>query len=176
MKFLAATATAVILLLGCTERQPTVVFDEALAKRVTALEERETKRMIARLVDRAQDREMWGTDEVMFSAQGSDGFLKVAAVSGLVLVQLEKVEPYLEGYHVHFRIGNPTMADIAGISGQLKWGPKNGDLHSKKFESPVTLRAGYWTSLRLTTDAVTKGEFERVGMAPEFKMIRLRSE
>lgn len=176
MNFWAASASVAILLMGCTERQPPAVVDEALEKRVTALEDRETKRMIARLVDRAQDREMWGTDEVMFPAQGSDGFLKVAAVSGLILVQLEKVEPYLEGYHVHFRIGNPTMADIAGLSGQLKWGSKNGDLHSKKFDSPVTLRAGYWTSLRLTTDAVPKGEFERVGMTPEFKMIRLRSE
>jgi hypothetical protein len=44
--------------------------------------------------------------------------------SGYLLVSLQDVKPYANGYKATFHFGNPLQVTLAGADVELKWGPK----------------------------------------------------
>ncbi len=164
---------AALAVSGCTRNEPSGSASADIAAKFAELEAAQADRLIRYLRDKGDDRVRWGSDEASFTVLDPGGFKRVAAITGIVMVQLEKVEPYMDGYNVYFRVGNPSTADIAGVAGELKWGKAGQTRNTKSFDVPATFRAGHWTTLKLTTGAVQKGDFEEVGIAPKFESIRL---
>ena len=51
-------------------------------------------------------------------------FIRIDSLSGFsLLVSLEDVTPYLDGYRVKLEIGNPTTAVYVGYKMTVEWGP-----------------------------------------------------
>jgi hypothetical protein len=69
--------------------------------------------------------------------------------AGFLLVSLGKVEPYLDGYKVELRIGNPHQMDFKGFEVIASWGPR-------KMPSPGTVSIAEWLKkLRTQTFSFT---------------------
>jgi hypothetical protein len=124
-------------------------------------------------------RKLEGTAE--FDPQDPRRFQVVKAPVGNILFVLEKLEPYLDGYTVTFRLGNPTSAALNGVKGQIGWGPlfdiKNVDtfaLTDKPFEDATNFPPGSWTYLKVNIAPATAAQTRRISITPVFESLSLR--
>jgi len=66
-----------------------------------------------------------------------DKYSRTETGAGFLLMSLGKVEPYLDGYKVELRIGNPHQMDFKGFEVIASWGPR-------KMPSPGTVSIAEW--------------------------------
>lgn len=122
-------------------------------------------------------------ESVWFDPQDDKAYLPVKSPAGPVLVILERVEPYLDGFTVSMRIGNPTSANFSGMEATVKWGRKfdaqKGEDFNKISEKKITLKdfmpAGAWTTVKFNVGPATADGVRRIGFAPVFNSLQLRS-
>lgn len=120
---------------------------------------------------------------VWFDPQDDKAYQSVNGPAGPILVILEKVEPYLDGFTVQMRLGNPTSAGYTGLSATAKWGrkydPRKDSEHNKVDDKKVELKdflaPGSWTSVKFNIAPATADQVRRIGFAPVFNTIQLRN-
>ncbi len=116
-----------------------------------------------------------------FDPQAPKAYARVRAPSGALLIRLEKMEPYLDGFVVTFMVGNPTTATFAGAEGEVSWGQqidwkdlKTLQSQSMKFKVQDRFPPGVWTPLKINI-APAKPEFaRRITITPTFDIIAMR--
>jgi hypothetical protein len=190
---LIATVVAAFLLVACqpnTTAAPTasptptavappdaVALNAALETRVKALEDK----VMALQVDKTM-RELRDVNVAWFDPQEAKKYIPVKSPAGPVLLVLENVEPYLDGFKVTLRLGNPTSAGLSGIKGKITWGrafdPKNPSQdpqsQTKQFDDPTFFPAGAWTYLSINIGPATANQARLIGVEPEFNQVSLR--
>jgi outer membrane murein-binding lipoprotein Lpp len=120
---------------------------------------------------------------VTFDPRDAAGYSNVASPVGVLLVKLEKVEPYLDGYNLTFLIGNPTAARLSGVSGVVKWGEEIdwNDIKSfervseKRFDSPIDFHSGAWTPVKMTIGPAKPAQIRRIIFEPVFNSVYMRA-
>ena len=120
---------------------------------------------------------------VTFDPRDAAGYLNVASPVGVLLVKLEKVEPYLDGYNLTFLIGNPTAARLSGVSGVVKWGeeidwndPKSFErVTEKKFEMPIDFHSAAWTPIKISIGPAKPAQIRRIIFEPVFNSVYMRA-
>lgn len=121
--------------------------------------------------------------EVWFDPQDDKGYQAVSAPAGSMLVVLEKVEPYLDGFTVRMKLGNPSSAGYSGFKASVQWGRKfdldkseeHNRLAQKNIDSREFLAPGSWTIVTFNVAPATPEQVRRIGFAPTFDSIQLRS-
>jgi hypothetical protein len=118
-------------------------------------------------------------------ASGSVGFLDAStphnyidlrASNGLPLfVAIESVEPYLDGFKLNVKLGNPNYATIYGCV--LKIGPAKTDKSPKKAVSvnlSETLRAGSWTYADFVLPGTTPAQLKNLEISISVSTVGLK--
>lgn len=169
---------ALILVSGCSEQAKPVAVDTQLAEKLAALEEKVLKLQSDQFMASLE-----GPQEIVwFDPQDDKKYQPVRGPAGPILVILEKVEPYLDGFTVHMRLGNPSAAGYTGFTADVKWGRqfvlgKEADyykLTDKKIEAKEYLAPGSWTTVKFNVAPATADQVRRIGFAPLFNSLSLR--
>jgi len=100
------------------------------------------------------------------------GFQCLGSPVGVFLISLGDIKPYLDGYKVTVKIGNPYFATFSSFSIQVEWGEKVPNLSEKEafdkflawektirrktFSFPQNLTPGTWTSIELVLTPAPK--------------------
>jgi hypothetical protein len=142
----------------------------ALAKRIKALE-----------LDKAI-RDLQNTNAAWFDPQDPKKYAPVKSPAGPVLVVLENMEPYLDGFKITFRLGNPTSASLSGVKGKISWGAafdvnkptENIEPLSKQFDDPTVFAPGTWTNLTISIGPATAAQARQITIEPVFDQVSLR--
>jgi hypothetical protein len=150
----------------------------ALEEKVLGLEQRVTK-LQTRLALAAGDAS--AERHASFDAQDDQGYQSVQSGIGRVLLVLEKLEPYLDGYTVTLRIGNPSSANINGFAAKVSWGPKfdvndksTWNSQSKDVSLTDTIPAGSWSLVKFNIGPASAQQARTIDIEPRFSNIGLR--
>jgi hypothetical protein len=116
-----------------------------------------------------------------FDPQDEKKYTPLRVPAGTILAVLEKVEPYLDGYTISIRFGNPTTATYSGIKGKVQWGRKldfkkdeaYNKLSEKMIDLPDSIPAGRWTSVKFNVVPATAEQVRRIVLDPTFDMLSL---
>ena len=115
-----------------------------------------------------------GQDDATFDVQGTQSYTKLKAPTGAVLVSLDRIEPYLNGFNVFIKIGNPSTAILHGVSGEINWGRSDSsDMQTKKFELLDSFPPGTWRSVKLTIGPANSQDLSKIVFSPKFNQISL---
>ena len=155
----------------------------ALERRVAELEAAHLKAsaQIANLRIEAVLASMSNPEYAWFDPQAQKAYQAVKTPVGNVLVVLEKVEPYLDGYKVSFRIGNPSTANLNGLQATVEWGQAATDsagattppTKSVDVKFTDTIRAGAWSLVTANIAPAKAEDIRRIGISPKFDNISL---
>lgn len=132
---------------------------------------------IATLVERLSLPQAWAE----FDPQDQKKYTAIQAPAGVVLAVLEKVEPYLDGFTVSMRIGNPTTASYTGVKGKVRWGrqidvkqdEKYNKLSEKEIDLTDSIPSGRWTIVNFNIAPAKSDEVRRIVFEPVFNSLRL---
>jgi hypothetical protein len=109
-------------------------------------------------------------ETVLFDPAAQGSYFGVTSIIGPLLVVFDSVDPYLNGFTVHFRIGNPHVATISGYTITAEWNYKYpdglvapleaftkwyADRKVRTFTPNVPLRPGAWTPLSINLPDTT---------------------
>ena len=181
----AIALIAILLLAGC-DRQATTPPPPDLTNDVKALNQRVDElsaRVTEHRLDTIRTRIRGPQESVEFDPRDAAGYSQVLSPIGTLLVKLQKVEPYLDGYSLRFLIGNPTTARLSGVSGTVKWGvavdwnnPQTfNSLQEKKFKLATDFPSGAWTEIKLNIGPAKPDQMRRLILAPVFNSVYLRA-
>ena len=107
--------------------------------------------------------------------------------NGFLLISVESAEPYLTGYKLHFRIGNPLAANYAGFKAKVKWSKaydyakytqasfeewKKG-VQEKEFDLTDLISSGSWTPVEIILAPATAEQLADVELSISTDTIRL---
>jgi hypothetical protein len=113
-----------------------------------------------------------------FDPGGPGGYGRIDATGGYFLVVLENATPYVDGFRVTFRVGNPSSVTFDGLKVHAKWGPR-ADMKDPKFnwtawqesmrekdiDLPDTLRAGAWNRVSFVLSPAKPEQFGYVALS-----------
>ena len=121
-------------------------------------------------------------DSVTFDPQESTGYGRLVAPTGVLLIKLSKIEPYLDGFALTFMIGNPTTATYSGVEGEISWAPAidwnkpetMDKFTAKKFKIQDRFPAGMWSPMKITVGPAKPEDVRRVTVKPSFNVLSMR--
>jgi len=136
------------------------------------------------LLKQKQDR----TDELAVDVTAK-GFLKLDTTNGPVLVSVQEVSPYLDGYKVKLELGNPTNATYTNFTIKAQWGrsydwnkytPDSHEkweksLHSKDIIYTEELKRGVWNKIDMILTPASANELEYLLISIDSKSVLLNS-
>jgi Protein of unknown function (DUF3251) len=112
------------------------------------------------------------------------GYAPAKTVAGVILISCADCEPYLDGYRLILKIGNPTNANFDGGSLHLQYGRKwdsNSDysqwqksLRAADFAFAASLEAGSWTNVPIVIRSVTSEGLAYLKVTIELNSLSLR--
>ena len=116
-----------------------------------------------------------------FDPQEEKKYISLKAPAGTILAVLEKVEPYLDGYTVSIRLGNPSTASYSGMKGQVQWGRKRdfsksaefNKMAEKKIDLPDSIPSGRWTFVKFNIAPAAPDQVRRIVFEPSFDSLSL---
>jgi len=104
----------------------------------------------------------------------TSGFIPISGSCGAFLVSVKNVEPYLEGYRITFKLGNPHFATFSNLRIRAVWGkqfdqalansdPKyvetyNAALKRKDFNQADELKPGAWNEIIIVLSPAKQSE------------------
>ena len=117
-----------------------------------------------------------------FDPHADKGYQAIKSPAGTMLLVLERVEPYLDGFTVHLRVGNPTNANLVGMKGVAKWGKRfdsskdeaYNQLRDKPIDVSESFLPGHWTTVKFNVATAKPDEVGRIIIEPKFSSVRLR--
>jgi hypothetical protein len=117
---------------------------------------------------------------------GSKGFSSIHTGVGDLLVILESLKKYANGYQATFNIGNPNFVTYNGIKMLLKWGEANQSdtnssdsyqsLKSVKVEINKRLLPGTWNKVTVVLSPATSDETGFIYLALELHQVMLNAD
>lgn len=122
------------------------------------------------------------SDTAWFDPQAQQAYSAVKTPVGPVLFVLERVDPYLDGYKVTFRVGNPSTALLTGFGATVEYGRARPE--GERSELPPTkkvdlkftdtIRPGAWSLVTANLAPAKADEIRRIGITPSFNNVSLR--
>ena len=95
---------------------------------------------------------------------------------GNLFISTESVEPYLDGYKIHLKIGNPTCAHFNGFSLICSTYQNTnviGTFHAFTNEITDELSAGYWTPIDFVLAPASMDEVRNASVSVQLNQINL---
>jgi hypothetical protein len=152
----------------------------SLEKRVKSLETR--AEVLPYLLGNKQDRITSVTLDV-----SQHVFQRLDTEVGSLLILLDDVSPYLNGYKVRLRIGNPSDADFADVKIKTKWSKqyqwdKYDEVSYKEWESHLhegetslayDLQAGAWNKVELILIPAAPEELGYLSVSVEANSVKM---
>jgi outer membrane murein-binding lipoprotein Lpp len=183
------------LLLGCVAQDdPRLKKVEALASQVSTLEF-QNKALEARVgwlegtVNILQAQASAGAYETATFDPGEPRhYSRIDTTGGTFLVMLEDVTPYVDGFRVTFKFGNPSSATFNGFKIKAKWGSRfdfkakganwatwHASLREKEISVTDNLYAGSWNSVSFVVSPAKREEFGYLQLSTETDRVILRN-
>lgn len=176
-------AVAPFLVLGC------VAQDDARLKKVAEIDslkdsvaslEREVKALESSGL--ALQEQVEEHNSAIFDPASSRGYHRLDTTTGMFLLSIQSVAPYLDGYRVTCNFGNPSSATFKGFKLRAKWGPRSpmrqndhkmtysqwqAALQEKELSLTETLRAGWWNPVSFVLSPAKPDEFGYLELSME---------
>src|SRR5262249_54963737 len=102
---------------------------------------------------------------ILLKVTDTPAYQRLETNMGTILVANQDVTPYLDGYRVRIKVGNPQFITFDGFKINVEWGEpykaekKNFDwaskLQSKEFNFTRDLAPGAWTDVTLNLNPAT---------------------
>jgi hypothetical protein len=105
-----------------------------------------------------------------------NGYGSLKTPFGNLFISTESVEPYLDGYLIHLKIGNPTTAHFNGFSlicSTYQTTNATGTFHAFTNDFPDELSAGYWTSVAFVLAPASMDEVRNASVSVQLNQINL---
>ncbi|HLX84401.1 MAG TPA: DUF3251 domain-containing protein [Terriglobales bacterium] len=110
--------------------------------------------------------------------------------NGFLLVSVQEVTPYLDGYKVGLSIGNPLSASFAGFTAKVKWGKKydytkytsesfdewQKGIQEKEVSFSNILQSGSWNKVELVLTPATAPQLGYVTLSITTNTVRLHTQ
>lgn len=132
-------------------------------------------RSINYLLSQAEFKNQWVSLD-----PASPGFHRVNSSAGFFLVSFQSAQPYLDGYKVVLRIGNPTVAVYEGVKISAAWGARGRaddrippKLRNMDVNLPGRLEPGSWNDVEMVLPATQSNEMGEVRVALETNRVSL---
>lgn len=103
---------------------------------------------------------------------------------GPVIVSVEKIQPYLDGYRVSLSIGNMTTASMNGAEIEVEWGLQYGggvtyqqataSKKTKTFSQTGLFAAGAYTLVDVALTPAKPEEVKQLRVSPKWNIVSLR--
>ena len=114
-------------------------------------------------------------------------YQRVDMDNGFLLVSVESAEPYLTGYKLHLRIGNPLQATYLGFKAKVKWSKKydyskfteasyqewKAGVQEKEIDFVDSISSGSWNAVELILTPATAEQLGDVQLSIATDTIRL---
>lgn len=78
----------------------------------------------SRLLGRILSLEAVNSTSIEVDPANAKGYQRLRASAGPLLISMVEAVPYLDGYKVKLRIGNPASVTYSGFTLKAKWGPR----------------------------------------------------
>lgn len=150
-----------------------VIANQELAK--SAITSKDIQGIYRRLMSLEQ------YDSATFDPTGQKSYQRINSNTGIFLVILDNVSPYLDGQKVTLSIGNPSSAKYTGFKLKLTWGMRFPEFDGKDAEEwnkqyrlaiestkekeislPDTLQPGSWNKVSFNLAPAQSKEFGRL--------------
>jgi hypothetical protein len=95
---------------------------------------------------------------------------------GNLFISTESIEPYLDGYLIHLKIGNPTTAHFNGFSlicSTYQTTNASGTFHVFTNDFPDELSAGYWTPVAFILAPASMDQVRNASVSVQLNQINL---
>jgi hypothetical protein len=95
---------------------------------------------------------------------------------GNLFISTESIEPYLDGYKIHLKIGNPTSAHFNGFSlicSTYQTTNVNGTFHAFTNDFTDELSAGYWTPVDFVLAPASMEDVRNASVSVQLNQIDL---
>jgi len=107
--------------------------------------------------------------------------------NGFLLVSVDSAEPYLTGYKLHLRIGNPLAATYSGFKAKVKWSKAydyakytaasyeewKKSVQEKEFDLADSISSGNWNLVELILTPATAEQLGNVELSISTNTIQL---
>lgn len=173
-------ALAALVLSGCAEK---AALDAATLKAEAAeAAASAAKGELEKLKERLTDLELQhALSQASGASVSTDSRLYGVAntTQGKVLVVVDSVTPYLDGFKVRLRIGNLMSANFDGakltvVHAREKASPTDlPGVETKEIQVTDTFRAGAWTNTEVVLTPVKASQIKRLNVGVEFDNVRL---
>ena len=152
----------------------------ALEKRIEELES--SLKLANLLISQKRDR----TETAQLDPSSRD-FSQIDSDSGSFLVAVEDATPYLNGYRIKLKIGNPQYADFSNVSLKARWSRSydwkkysessydswQKAIHEKEITLNTTVSAGAWNHVEIDLIPCNVDELGFLEVSLKSPMIRL---
>lgn len=115
-------------------------------------------------------------------------FQRLRSSAGLLLVSLEEVTPYLDGYKLRVSIGNPSFATYGGFKVKARWGPRadpgpfnlakfrerQAQIKEKEISFTERLEPGLWNEVELILTPATATQVGFIQISIDSNYVSLR--
>jgi len=143
-----------------------------LQNKVTTLEN--TVSFYQLLISGKQDRQ----DSVRLDLS-DHAYQRLDMSNGFLLVSVVEATPYLNGYKVKLKLGNPMYVDYSGFTAKIRWAKSydfahytdasykewNSSVQEKEIPSTDVLHGGSWNSVELILTPATAEQLEFVNLS-----------
>ena len=128
------------------------------------------------------------THDLIYLNTSEHSYQKLDTATGVLLVSLDDVVPYLNGYKIHISIGNPSSASYAGYKIKIRWAKaydynkyteasyNEWDKSAQEREISFTdkLESGVWNPAELILTPATADQLEYLILSISTSVVSLR--
>lgn len=113
-----------------------------------------------------------------FDPGSSKGYRRINTMSGFFLIDLERVEPYLNGVRVHIKIGNLMFATFHGFKLKVKWQETldfidEREMKEEEISFTESLKAGHWNRIDFVLSPADPTKLGYLGLSIETDTVSL---
>lgn len=191
---IATIAVVVALATGCSQRpdDKTAASVDALKQQVQSLTAKlqEAQQKQTDLAARITKLEFWQlveTDNSIALDPASKAYGVAKTNLGNLLISVDNVSPYGDGYKVRLMVGNPNMVTFDGASLKVRWAEKpqwgaqgfnyakwSTSVQEKDVDIPNTLLPGTWNSVEVVLSPATASQTGYLAVTATLNKLELR--
>ncbi len=128
-------------------------------------------------------------DAIALDPASPKGYKRIDTSSGIFLISLEEVKPYLDGYKVILDLGNTSSVIYSGFTLKAKWGRRYDysvtqpdqleydkwikSLQKKEVSFTNELKPASWNKVELILSPVKPEEFDYLEISMETDIVKL---
>jgi hypothetical protein len=180
-KHIGFIITILFFLTGCTNKA-----NENLQEKINELNREINKLNVALTMHQIMEKNF---ESVILDPTSLEGFQRIDTDTGFFFISLRDVKPYLDGYKLTIRVGNPISATYSGFVLNVKYGKKYNisdktvsyndweeSLNEKESSFSKKLKPGTWNTVEFILSPAKSEELGHIELSMKTDQVILYLE